>query len=161
MDKERAESLRIRTEAEEKARIEKEKAEKEEAEALRLKAEAEEKARLEIERIQKEEQLKKETELRIQAEAEAKIRLQEEKEEQKRKQEERKNNPKHLAIMSLILGFVSYFSILAISVPLATSILGIVFGFKGFKSEKKKTAIAGIIINISFIVLFIAILVFA
>ena len=97
----------------------------------------------------------------IQAEADAKVRLEAEKAEKARKQEERKNNPKHLAITSLILGIVSYLSILAIVVPIVTSILGIVFGFKGLKSEKKKTAIAGIIVNISFIVFFIAILIFA
>ncbi len=97
----------------------------------------------------------------IQAEADAKVRLEAEKAEKARKQEERKNNPKHLAITSLILGIVSYLSILGIVVPIATSILGIVFGFKGLKSEKKKTAIAGIIVNISFIVFFIAILIFA
>ena len=97
----------------------------------------------------------------IQAEADAKVRFEAEKAEKARKQEERKNNPKHLAIASLILGIVSYLSILAIIVPIATSILGIVFGFKGLKSEKKKTAIAGIIVNISFIIFFIAILIFA
>ena len=91
----------------------------------------------------------------IQAKADAK------KEEKARKREERKNNPKHLAIISLILGIVSYLSILAIIVPIVTSVLGIVLGFFGLKSEKKKTAISGIAVSISFIVFFIAILVFA
>ena len=82
-------------------------------------------------------------------------------EEKIKKQEERKNNPKHLAITSLILGIVSYITMITVAIPIVTSILGIVFGFKGLKSEKKKTSIAGIVINISFILLLIAIAIFA
>ena len=92
---------------------------------------------------------------------ETKVRLEVEKLEKAKKQDERKNNPKHLAIISLILGIISYLSILTIIIPITTSITGIVLGFKGLKSEKKKTAVAGIIINISFLVFFISILIFA
>lgn len=95
----------------------------------------------------------------IQAEADAKARLEAKKVEKAKKQEERKNNPKHLAVASLILGIISYLSIVTIIIPIATSILGIIWGVKGRKSEKKKIAIAGIVLNIGFIVLFIIILI--
>lgn len=97
----------------------------------------------------------------IQTVTDNKIRLEAEKAEKARKQEERKNNPKHLAIVSLLLGIVSYLSILTIIIPIATSITGLIVGFKGFKSDLKKTAIMGIITNLSFLILFIAILIFA
>ena len=58
-----AATLRVKAEAEEKARLENERLQKE-AEAMREKAEAEEKARIEAERIRKEEQLRKKTELK-------------------------------------------------------------------------------------------------
>lgn len=79
----------------------------------------------------------------------------------KKANEERKNSSKQLAIISLILGIVSYFMILTIIPPIVTSVTGLIFGFKGLKSEFKKTAVGGIIVNLSFIVFFVAILMFA
>ena len=115
-----------------------------------LQAEAEAKVRLEAERAEK-----------IKRQEERKIRLEAERAEKVKKQEVRKNNPKHLAIASLILGIISYLSILTVIVPIITCILGIVFGFKGTKSEKKKIAIAGIVLNISFIAFLVAVLILA
>lgn len=97
----------------------------------------------------------------MQTQDDAKTRSKTEILEKAKKQEERKSNLKHFAIISLILGIVSYISILTIVVPIITSIIGIVFGFKGLKSDMKKTSFAGIIINISFLILFAAIIIFA
>lgn len=97
----------------------------------------------------------------IQAEAEAKARLELEREEKEKKKAERKNNPKHFAILSLIIGILSYVGILTIFGPFITVPLGLVFGFLGLKSEKKKTSIAGIGLNIGTIVVFVLILIFA
>ena len=97
----------------------------------------------------------------IQAEAEAKARLELEREEKEKKKVERKNNPKHFAIISLIIGILSYVGILTIVGPFITVPLGLIFGFVGLKSQKKKTAISGICLNIGTIVVFTLILIFA
>ena len=97
----------------------------------------------------------------IQAEAEARARLQLECEEKEKKKAERKNNPKHFAILSLIIGLLSYIGILTIVGPFITVPLGVVFGFKGLKSEKKKTSIAGIGLNIGTIIVYALIIIFA
>ena len=97
----------------------------------------------------------------LQAKAEAKARLEFEREEKERKKAERKNNPKHFAIISLIMGILSYVGIFTIFGPFITVPLGLVFGFLGLKSEKKKTSIAGIGLNIGFIIVLVLILIFA
>jgi hypothetical protein len=101
------------------------------------------------------------TQASIQAKSESKVSLASDKTEITKKKEERKNNPKNLAIASLLLGIVSYLSILTIIIPIATSITGLIVGFKGFKSDLKNTAVMGIITNLSFLILFVAILIFA
>lgn len=71
------------------------------------------------------------------------------------KKAERKQDPKHLAILSLIFGIISYPLSLTILIPLVTVPLGIIFGVKGLKSSKKKTSILGLILNFSFVILIV------
>ena len=97
----------------------------------------------------------------IQAEAEAKARLELEREEKEKKKAERKSNPKHFAIISLILGIVSCVGILTILGPFITVPVGLVFGFLGLKSEKKMTSIVGIGLNILTVIMYALILIFA
>lgn len=91
-------------------------------------------------------------------ETDAKVKLED---KQVKKQDQKKTDSKHLAVTSLIFGIISYLLILTIIPPIITSIMGVVFGFKGFKSKLKKTAVIGIIINISFLILFISIFISA
>lgn len=97
----------------------------------------------------------------IQAEAEAKARLELEREEKEKKKAERKSNPKHFAMVSLILGIVSCVGILTILGPFITVPVGLVFGFLGLKSEKKMTSIVGIGLNILTVIMYALILIFA
>ena len=94
-----------------------------------------------------------EMKLRIQAEAEAKVRYEaEQREKQEAEKEsrklERKNNPKHFSVWSLVLGLVSYPLFLTYILPLFTAALGFVFGVKGLKSTKKAMAVVGLILNV-------------
>lgn len=120
--------------------IEKTKQEKEQE--TRLQAEAAARARIIAEQ-------EKKVEARIKAEAEAKVRAEYKLEEQAKQKAERKKNPRHLAILSLILGIVSYAGIPApITLP-----LGIVFGIMGLKSDKKVWSILGLSVCGIFILL--------
>lgn len=101
-------------------------------------------------------QEEREAELRIKSEAEAKIRLEYEINEKNRKKEDRKNNPKHLAILSLIFAIVSYpLIITTIFLPIITAPIGLILGIKGLKSTKKITAVFGIILSAIVILFYI------
>lgn len=61
---------------------------------------------------------------------------------------EQKNNSSNMAIISLILSIISVVSIFTVFVPMIAAPIGIITGFKGKESDKKKTAIVGIVLNI-------------
>ena len=102
-----------------------------------------------------------EKQLFIQAEAEAKARLMLEREENEKKKTERKRNPKHFAIVSLILGIASLAGILTITGPFITVPTGLVFGCLGLKSEKKAMSIIGMGLDILTVIVYALIIIYA
>lgn len=98
---------------------------------------------------------KSKEELQIKAEAEAKIRLEYEISEKNRKKEERKNNPKHLSVLSLICSIISYPLIFTFILPFITVPLSIVLGVKGMKSTLKIPAILGIVLSAAVAVFYV------
>ena len=125
---------------------------KEEAEKQAQEA-AEVKAKLEAEKQAKaEEEARKES--RIKAEAEAK-RL-----EKEHKKDAQKADPTYKAYASLILGILTWAtSTTGLIIPLITMLLGIFLGVQALKTTKKKTAIAGLVLNGLMAVLVVAIMI--
>lgn len=140
--------LKAKQEADAKAKAEAAQRAKEEAEKQAQEA-AEAKAKLEAEK-----QAKAEEEARKEKAAEAK-RL-----EKERKKEERKANPTYKAYASLILGILTWAtSATGLIIPLITMLLGIFLGVQALKTTKKKTAIAGLVLNGLMAVLVVAIMI--
>lgn len=125
----------------------KEEAEKQAQEAVEVKA------KLEAEKQAKaEEEARKES--RIKAEAEAK-RL-----EKEHKKDAQKADPTYKAYASLILGILTWAtSTTGLIIPLITMLLGIFLGVQALKTTKKKTAIAGLVLNGLMAVLVVAIMI--
>lgn len=157
--------IRLQQELLEKEKREEENAKKVQAEQQRIESANHEeqmaKNRLEQERIAKE-KVEKEAEL-------AKIKLQQEllekekrekeiasrnakKDEKQRIKEEKKSNPKHLAVYSIVIGIITWlltFTGVGAILAILTTIIGIVLGIMALKSTQKGKAIGGIIINAS------------
>lgn len=174
--------LKAKQEADAKAKAEAAQRAKEEAEKQALEA-AEAKAKLEAEKQAKaEEEARKEKEIRIKAEAEARVRVEAEQKERaaaqekaekkaaeeaeakrlekERKKEERKANPTYKAYASLILGILTWAtSTTGLIIPLITMLLGIFLSVQALKTTKKKTAIAGLVLNGLMAVLVVAIMI--
>lgn len=174
--------LKAKQEADAKAKAEAAQRAKEEAEKQAQEA-AEAKAKLEAEKQAKaEEEARKEKEIRIKAEAEARVRVEAEQKERaaaqekaekkaaeeaeakrlekERKKEERKANPTYKAYASLILGILTWAtSTTGLIIPLITMLLGIFLGVQALKTTKKKTAIAGLVLNGLMAVLVVAIMI--
>ena len=123
--------------------------------AQRAKEEAEKQAQEAAEaKLEAEKQAKAEEEARKEKAAEAK-RL-----EKERKKEERKANPTYKAYASLILGILTWAtSTTGLIIPLITMLLGIFLGVQALKTTKKKTAIAGLVLNGLMAVLVVAIMI--
>lgn len=80
--------------------------------------------------------------------------------EKERKKEERKANPTYKAYASLILGILTWAtSTTGLIIPLITMLLGIFLGVQALKTTKKKTAIAGLVLNGLMAVLVVAIMI--
>jgi hypothetical protein len=184
--KERLEIERIQAEVEQKAQEEAERKAREEAEQ-RAREEEQRKARVNIESQAKEEadlkvqaeleQFKAEAEKKALAEAREKAEKQAKDEadkklkaethkEKKEDSQKCKENPKQLAVYSLIcscLSWVCLFSTILAFLSIPFAIAGVVIGIKGIKLNKNAMATAGIIIGgvllLVFIVVMIAIIV--
>lgn len=173
--------LKAKQEADAKAKAEAAQRAKEEAEKQAQEA-AEVKAKLEAERQAKaEEESRKE--IRTKAEAEARVRTESEQkkkaearavaekkaekaaeathlEEKEQKKDEQKANPTYKAYASLILGILTWAtSTTGLIIPLITMLLGIFLGAQALKTTKKKTAIAGLVLNGLMAVLVVAIMI--
>lgn len=161
---------KLKWEAERQARLEKEEKAREEEkrkaqDSIDRKAKelAEQKIQEELEQIKITAEKKALEEAREKAELQAKQAAEKalkKAENEKRKasvKEERKKNPRHLAILSFICSIVSWPSIMLIYPPIPLAIAGIVLGIKGRKSEKKKLAMAGIIIGSLLILLYVVV----
>ena len=153
----------------------KEEAEKQAQEAVEVKEklEAEKQAKAE-EEARKESRIKAEAEARVRVEAEQKERAEEqavaekkaaEEAEAKRLEKEHKNDaqkadPTYKAYASLILGILTWAtSTTGLIIPLITMLLGIFLGVQALKTTKKKTAIAGLVLNGLMAVLVVAIMI--
>lgn len=172
--------LKAKQEADAKAKAEAAQRAKEEAEKQAQEA-AEVKAKLEAERQAKaEEESRKE--IRTKAEAEARVRTESEQKEKaearavaekkaekaaeathlekEQKKDEQKVNPTYKAYASLILGILTWAtSTTGLIIPLITMLLGIFLGVQALKTTKKKTAIAGLVLNGLMAVLVVAIMI--
>lgn len=156
--KEELEQIKKKAEKEavEKARIQAEQQAKEEAKTV-----ADKKVKEELEQIKKKaekeafEEAKERAELKAKQEAEKLLKKSENEKKRREAKEARKNNPTHLAILSLVCSIASWFSIMLVFPPFLLAIMGIVFGIKGRKSDKKKIAWAGIIISSLLILFFV------
>ena len=140
-----AAELKAKHEAEEKAKAEEEARREKE---IRIKAEAEARVRVEAEQKEK-------AEAQARAEKKAAEEVEKKRLEKERKREEQRTNPTYKAYGSLILGIVSWPALVTIFIPMVTSIWGTVWGIQALKSTKKKTAIAGLVLNGLMIVLYI------
>lgn len=129
------------------------------------KNDAEQKQQKGYEGIQIAADLKIEQETEKNALVEPEKRTKPETEKPKENVQKRKKNPTHLAALSLvcsIAGWVTFFMILISPILLFPSLLlgivGIVFGVKSIKSDRKKMAVVGIIISALLLMLYIYII---
>ena len=142
--------------AEVKAKLEAErqaKAEEESRKEIRTKAEAEARVRTESEQKEK-------AEARAVAEKKAEKAAEATHLEKEQKKDEQKANPTYKAYASLILGILTWAtSTTGLIIPLITMLLGIFLGVQALKTTKKKTAIAGLVLNGLMAVLVVAIMI--
>ena len=147
---------RAKEEAEKKAKLEAErqaKAEEESRKEIRTKAEAEARVRTESEQKEK-------AEARAVAEKKAEKAAEATHLEKEQKKDEQKANPTYKAYASLILGILTWAtSTTGLIIPLITMLLGIFLGVQALKTTKKKTAIAGLVLNGLMAVLVVAIMI--
>ena len=153
----------------------KEETEKQAQEAVEVKAklEAEKQAKAE-EEARKESRIKAEAEARVRVEAEQKERAEEQAVAEKKAAEEaeakrlgkehkkdaQKADPTYKAYASLILGILTWAtSTTGLIIPLITMLMGIFLGVQALKTTKKKTAIAGLVLNGLMAVLVVAIMI--
>ena len=71
--------------------------------------------------------------------------------------EERKKNPTHLAIISLVCSILSWVTVMTVLPPFILAVIGLITGIKALKSSRRKMAIAGIIVSAALII-FIAVI---
>ncbi len=159
--------------SEQKAPKEAEPKAKQEADAIaeaaqKVKEEAEEQvqeaaeAKLEAEgQTQTEEEAQKEKENSIRAESQIKFekKAAEEAGTKHSEKEHKKEVPTYKAYASLILGILTWVTLPTGFVPLITIPVGVFFGAQALKSEKKKTAFAGLVLNGIIVALIIAVII--
>lgn len=164
----------VRIEAEQQAQIESEekiregkKRKAQEEIERQAKIAAEQKIKEELDEIKANAEAEALKEAREKAELKAKEEAKKllEKEERQRKREiakeNRKKNPSHLAVVSLICSILSWVTIITIIPAFILAIIGIVSGIKSRQSDKKKMAWAGIIISLIYFIFWIVIIILA
>lgn len=126
-------------------------AERQRREALE-RQEAEARAAEEARRRAAEEEARIAAEARAAEEAQAEQRRQQEAAEEQRllAAQKRKEDPAHLAVISLACGILTYVSVMTIFLPIPFSIAAIVCGWRGRKTSKRKLALIGLGLGISF-----------
>ena len=164
------------TEAREKAKIEAERLAQKEAEEC-IRREKEERAQIELERKKAQQEIERRAheeakeklkgeleEIRVEAERKAldearekAMRHEKEKIAKDLQREERKKNPTHLAIISLVCSILSWVTVMTVLPPFILAVIGLITGIKALKSSRRKMAIAGIIVSAALII-FIAVI---